>query len=853
MQRNLFRSHLYNQIVLPLMVASVLVGVVATVVAVYMLTDLTDRWVAHLAENTTEHVAHHYEHYTAELAEATRAAEEDHLLQQALASNDVDLLVEALGEVRREVGADRVTLFDENGRALISVPPADFEDPVIPVSLLASAASSKTSSAFVSTPGGPAITAVWPLASPNGRRTIAVSTNFDDELLGEMSGGTGDAFCLFGPTGRNIACTQNEALPAAEQAALLKALSIQNPAVEQAVAQARSGEPGTGEMRVGSADYRILAIPMAMGGPEGMASTGYLVGMVNQQVTDEARKTTISLITMWSILAVVALVGLGGWVARSVSDPLVELATGARTVAEGDFSARVQVTGSNEVSVLADSFNQMTESLSDRSESLTKKVLELAALYEMSRSLGATLELDALLNLVLDAATRIFDVDLGYVTLRDKSTGKPVMHAFRGEMAETTDAALRTSLSEWVVREGRPLIFNPETAGGDDRLETVSGARAALCVPLVAGSDVLGSITVGSRDGAYRFDADDVRLLSTIANHVTMAIGNIELFSSLQDAYLATVRSLAAAVDAKDPYTRGHSDRVAYFASLIGTRMGLSHEQRVALEMAAYLHDIGKIGIKEEILLKPGRLTDDEMAQMRHHPLIGANILQPVAFPWQITPVVRHHHERWDGDGYPAGLRGEEIPLLARILTVADSYEAMTADRPYRQGLGVEAAIEELNRCAGSQFDTRIVEVFIEVVEDLERAGEAVTGDEAEEISSEEARAIFAAIIDGVFDSFRRLGGRRLAANVERELDTQFARENLPFRVRGGRTVFLADAPLARDAEVERMRIALRQLDDTIGRLAGTTLLDHFYVDALDTLTGRMRRLATELGLRLPN
>jgi len=559
---------------------------------------------------------------------------------------------------------------------------------------------------------------------------------------------------------------------------------------------------------------------------------------VSQRMSDQAGRTTTNLIVMWSIVAVVSLVGLGGWVARRVSDPLVELAEGARRIADGDFSTKVHVEGENEIAVLAETFNDMTDSLKDRSETLTKKVLELATLYEMSRALGSTLDMDELLSSVLDSALRIFDLDLGYVALREKESGALAIRAVRGG-DHGAGEAVRSSMSEWVVREGRPLIFNPDPAADGGQIDSLTGAKAALCVPLVSSEGTIGSITVGSSDAGYRFNSDDVRLLSTIGNHVTIAIGNIELFTSLQEAYLATVRSLAAAVDAKDTYTRGHSDRVAAYATLIAERMDLSHEQRVALEMAAYLHDIGKIGVKEEILLKPGKLTDDEMGQMKHHPLIGANILKPVAFPWAITPIVRHHHEHWDGTGYPAGLKGEEIPLLARVLTAADSYEAMTADRPYRVGR--------------TQFDARMVEILAEVVEELERTGDGLVGESTAEIAPEEARAIFAALVDGVLASFRRLGGPRLAANVESEVDSYFQAEKMPFRVARGKLSFTEDAPLTVDGELDQMRSALRRIDVIVGRVSGTTLVDHFYADALDGFSARMRHLANVLAFRSGN
>jgi putative nucleotidyltransferase with HDIG domain len=549
------------------------------------------------------------------------------------------------------------------------------------------------------------------------------------------------------------------------------------------------------------------------------------------------------------VVAVIVLVGLGGWVAYRVSGPLVELSAGARRIADGDFSTKVHVKNSSEIGELAESFNEMTDSLRERSESLTKKVLELATLYEMSRALGSTLDMEELLGSVLDSALRIFDLDLGYVALRDRDTDTLEVRAIRGSRGTDADGAVRSSMSEWVVREGRPLIFNPDANSSYEQIDTVTGAKAALCVPLMSSEGTIGSVTVGSSDARYRFNSDDVRLLSTIANHVTIAIGNIELFSSLQDAYLATVRSLAAAVDAKDSYTRGHSEYVAGYATLIAERLGLAHDQKIALEMAAYLHDIGKIGVSEDILLKPGRLSEGEMVQMRHHPLIGANILKPVAFPWAITPVVRHHHEAWDGSGYPAGLKGEEIPLLARILTVADSYEAITADRPYREGRSPREALAELEECAGTQFDRRIVAAFKEAILEELDGEEILLESTSESIAPEEARAIFSVLVDGVLSSFRKLGGPRLAINVEQELDAYLVAEPLPFRVSHGRITFSDDAVADLATEIGQMRRVLAQVEVIIGRLSGGTLVEHFFADALGDLTSRMQTLARELGL----
>lgn len=427
---------------------------------------------------------------------------------------------------------------------------------------------------------------------------------------------------------------------------------------------------------------------------------------------------------IWTVLSAGVFAAIAVLVARRVALRLHVVAEGARRVAEGDYSVCIEVPAEREIGELAAGFNGMALALAERDESLARKVLDLSALHESSRLLGSTLELDQLLDAALDSALRVCGVDTGYVMIRGED-GALEMRVCRGfATREVSEAELSTSMAGWVMRESRPLIINPS---GDDEgahVDTISGTTSAMCVPLVSIDGPIGAVTVGTRDADVRFASDDVRVLATIANHVTTAIGTIDAFGDLHDSYLATVRSLAAAVDAKDPYTRGHSDRVAHFATLTATEMELSNDQHMALEMAAYLHDIGKIGIPEEILLKPGALTDEEMSKMRHHPLIGASILDPVSFPWPITPVVRHHHERWDGSGYPSGLRAAGIPLLARILSVADAYEAMIADRPYRTGRTAEAGRAELEACAGSQFDPQVVTAFITAL-DGDQSGDA--------------------------------------------------------------------------------------------------------------------------------
>jgi hypothetical protein len=278
----------------------------------------------------------------------------------------------------------------------------------------------------------------------------------------------------------------------------------------------------------------------------------------------------------------------------------------------------------------------------------------------------------------------------------------------------------------------------------------------------------------------------------------------------------------------------------------IGEAMNLSQEQMIALEMAAYLHDIGKIGISEDILLKPGKLTDAEMSQMRHHPLIGANILKPVAFPWPIAPIVRHHHEHFDGQGYPAGLKTEEIPILARILTVADAFEAMVADRPYRRGRSQQEAILELRRCAGTQFDPRVTDAFIFVLESEDSGIQEDSGND-DDIGEDEAHAVYIAVADAVFAGFRRLGGPRLANNLERTVNDALRDEEIPLAVEAGHLLVDEGAEFE-DGLSAHLSRTLALVGECIERASGAGLADHFLSEALDTLPERMRLHALQLG-----
>ncbi len=190
-----------------------------------------------------------------------------------------------------------------------------------------------------------------------------------------------------------------------------------------------------------------------------------------------------------------------------------------------------------------------------------------------------------------------------------------------------------------------------------------------------------------------------------------------DTYEQLERAYMESIQTLRYTVEAKDSYTRGHSDRVSEFSVLIGKYLGLSEEEIKTLRIGGLFHDIGKIGVPDSILLKDGKLTDDEYSEIKNHPTIGAHILSTATIFQNIIPIVKHHHEKYDGFGYPGKLKGEEIPYFARITAVADTFDAMTSKRTYRDALPLDTVISEITRCKGTQFDPKIADVFLDILE----------------------------------------------------------------------------------------------------------------------------------------
>jgi putative nucleotidyltransferase with HDIG domain len=356
----------------------------------------------------------------------------------------------------------------------------------------------------------------------------------------------------------------------------------------------------------------------------------------------------------------------------------------------------------------------------------------LLALHRLSVRLSRQSDARELVGAFSDAALEALP-GASHVSVHLRGESGLACVASRNRRGSSTPAPLSRTLRDVVLAQGRAVAFraSDDAFSGAESLHEAS-VRAGLCAPLHDGERILGFVQVDQRDlrGAA-MGRRELEVLVVLAQHLALALANTRMQAELQRACEESIRGLARALEAKDRYTAGHSDAVGDLCARVARRLGLPGDQVELMRRAALLHDIGKIGIPEGVLNKAERLTTEEFALLRSHPETGARILEPFTFLADLVPVVLHHHERWDGKGYPSGLAGEDIPLGARLLSAVDAYHSLVHDRAYRKGVGPELALWEVTRCSGTQFDPAIVDALAAEVE-AERAGPCTLSLDAE-------------------------------------------------------------------------------------------------------------------------
>jgi putative nucleotidyltransferase with HDIG domain len=324
---------------------------------------------------------------------------------------------------------------------------------------------------------------------------------------------------------------------------------------------------------------------------------------------------------------------------------------------------------------------------------------------------------------LLHKAINSLNGSIGYILLLDKNchalrigdvVGLHIPDFDRGMIIELA----RGGVSNWVIENREPILIRKIEESQDfSRISPLGFVRETLiCAPLFVQDEIFGTLTIANRPDGKIFTEEDMEMLSTIAAQASVAIKNARLYEDQQSTYLNTVHALVSAIEASDPYTRGHSERVTRYALALARRLNLPEPSFKDLEQAAILHDIGKIGIDDSLLHKVDTLSMNDIDRLRQHPVIGMRILEPILFMSRVREIIGQHHERFDGRGYPLGLAGEKLLFEARILSVVDSYDAMTSDRPYRKALPREVALSEIEQHIGTQFDPRVAKAFIELI-----------------------------------------------------------------------------------------------------------------------------------------
>ncbi|MCM8830274.1 MAG: response regulator [Candidatus Omnitrophica bacterium] len=339
----------------------------------------------------------------------------------------------------------------------------------------------------------------------------------------------------------------------------------------------------------------------------------------------------------------------------------------------------------------------------------------MKTILELNRIIVSLTELDLLLDKVINIVSNIYQPEIAAIYIAGEEGENFVLRKYipvKNKLPEQLPVSFKYTQVGNIFSERRVLVEKEK--------------NCKVTIPLIGTKKEIGFMYI-EVPLAKEISEEEIKFLEIFALQVGIGIENAILFDMVRNSYINAIKSLINSLEAKDSYTKVHSEQVAYYSLLIGKEMGIGSYNLEVLKNASYLHDLGKLGIKDSILLKAGPLDRDEMEIIKQHPYMTIKILEPLDLKKDEIAVCFHHHERVNGNGYPSGLKGDEIPLLAKILAVADAYSAMISERPYRNAMTEEEAIAELKRCADIQFDRDVVDTFIKILKDNKKE---VKGDE---------------------------------------------------------------------------------------------------------------------------
>lgn len=340
-------------------------------------------------------------------------------------------------------------------------------------------------------------------------------------------------------------------------------------------------------------------------------------------------------------------------------------------------------------------------------EELQEKLKEVETINLILQKLDQATTNQDLFKILVNLSGKISQCDEAHFCFftQGMSDYEIIASFFRDQNKKKSDAIyIEKKIAKQVANDGMPFLIRGNNGNGD-----------IIAIPLKIRSSVFGILTSIIRKGTHCFSEKELYFLNLLVEKASFLTENLALYENIYENLLSTLYAFVEMIEARDPYTKQHSANVSKYAMSIAKANGCSQDEIAKLNVSGNLHDIGKIGIPDSILLKPGRLTDEDYEIIKKHPVIGSNIIGHFGMWTDEQSIIRHHHERFDGKGYPDGLKGEEIPLLARILSVADVYDALTTDRSYRRKMPDHVAVKIIRENAGSQFDPKIVNIFLKL------------------------------------------------------------------------------------------------------------------------------------------
>jgi len=391
----------------------------------------------------------------------------------------------------------------------------------------------------------------------------------------------------------------------------------------------------------------------------------------------------------------------------------------AKGIAGGNYGKRIDIKETDEVSQLATSFNKITGELESKIKELQESKNIIQDIFKkVGTALTSAEGIDRLFELVIETIVKGVSAEKSCIMLLDVKNNElkiKVSYGIDKKVAKKASVKIGEGIIGLSAKEKRTIISSyTETPGVSDTDRLYY--KTIISAPLLYREDCLGVLAVFDKKNSVSFKEDDKVLISNIASQTAVAIANAKLNEDAEETYIETITALAMAVEAKDPYSRGHLDRVSRLVVGFAKHLGLSEKTIEILKDGARLHDLGKIGVRDEVLCKKGPFTEQERKELQKHVIIGENIIRPIKKLAPLCDIVRYHQEWWNGAGYPDRLKGEEIPLTARILKVVDAYDAMATDRPYRKALIKEEIKERFSKSSGKEFDPKLVEKFLEII-----------------------------------------------------------------------------------------------------------------------------------------